>query len=1087
MLALSHPLVFRLNKRPFNLPTIGHRPYALVVLQTAILLAVFLGVAFGQTFDLRPDTPQHPKIHFRLFDLLQLESPPAPQKEGLIRIDEEGRVQVYIRAKPATPELFDQLENLGGKIDGQGLGVIQAWIPINALESLAALPEVLYIQPPDYGQTNIGSVTSEGDGILLANTARQQFGVTGQGVRVGVISDGLKGLEESIASGDLPPTTFHCQAQSITLRTNGCLSGEILVETSGGVIGKSFRSDNDLAAGAEGTAMLEIIHDLAPGAELWFTNGTTPVDWIDRAIFLSDNVDVVVSDVTYGGFFPDGQNALAQVGAEIINNPSNRSRAFFQSVGNHAISHYSGDYSDSGTGNSLGNYHLFSAISGETTGPSTPGIANKITLLPFPFGSVTVYLSWNDPANASTNNYDLGLFDCTSGSELDVSLGIQNGSQPPAETVSFSNSASVPFEVCYVIQKALQAAPRTLNVIIVGVPEGSHEFNTPGHSLTAPADTFGNLIAVGAVHHSSPNQVQPFSSQGPTFDGRLKPDLVATDGVAVTGAGGFPSPFFGTSAAAPHAAAIAALLLEANLALTFNQIRNALTSTAIDLGVSGPDNVFGHGRIDALAALNSLIGNQKLLTVTKSGTGSGTVTSTPAGISCGSDCTENYANGTNVSLTAVAATGSTFAGWSGGVCSGTSACSVSMTAPRTVNATFNQTIQNQAPSVNAGPAQTITLPNTATLKGTVTDDGLPNPPGVVTTLWSKVSGPGTVTFGNPNAVDTTADFSSAGTYVLRLTATDGALSMSSDLTITVKSQGTLGSTSSDINGDGKADIVWRNTNAGNTAIWLMNGTAIASSGFPAGVPLAWRIAGVGDVNGDGRADVIWHNTISGTVAVWVMNGLTITSVGFPGSASTDWKIGQIGDVNGDGKADLLWRNTNSGVVAIWLMNGTTIGSTGFLGGVPAQWKIKGLGDVNGDGKADVVWQHSVSGTVALWLMNGSTIVSVGFPGSTGLDWDIKGVGDVNGDGRADLIWKNAVSHMLAVWLMNGPVLSGSGLVGTPAPQWNIQQIGDLNGDGKADVVLRNQSTGTVEVWLMNGLSVTTTGSPGAANTDWEIQ
>jgi hypothetical protein len=70
----------------------------------------------------------------------------------------------------------------------------------------------------------------------------------------------------------------------------------------------------------------------------------------------------------------------------------------------------------------------------------------------------------------------------------------------------------------------------------------------------------------------------------------------------------------------------------------------------------------------------------------------------------------------------------------------------------------------------------------------------------------------------------------------------------------------------------------------------MNGTAIASAGFPAGVPLAWQIAQVGDVNGDGQADVIWRNGTSGTVAVWLMNGLTITSVGFPGSASTDWEI-----------------------------------------------------------------------------------------------------------------------------------------------------------------------------------------------------
>jgi hypothetical protein len=92
---------------------------------------------------------------------------------------------------------------------------------------------------------------------------------------------------------------------------------------------------------------------------------------------------------------------------------------------------------------------------------------------------------------------------------------------------------------------------------------------------------------------------------------------------------------------------------------------------------------------------------------------------------------------------------------------------------------------NQAPVVSAGSDQTITLPASANLDGTVTDDGLPNPPGVVTTTWSLVSGPGGVTFGNASLVDTTASFSVDGVYTLRLTADDSALSNSDDVVITV--------------------------------------------------------------------------------------------------------------------------------------------------------------------------------------------------------------------------------------------------------------------------------------------------------------
>jgi len=92
---------------------------------------------------------------------------------------------------------------------------------------------------------------------------------------------------------------------------------------------------------------------------------------------------------------------------------------------------------------------------------------------------------------------------------------------------------------------------------------------------------------------------------------------------------------------------------------------------------------------------------------------------------------------------------------------------------------------NQAPVVDGGPDQTITLPSSANLNGTVTDDGLPNPPGTVTTTWSEVSGPGAVTFGDASAVDTTASFSAAGSYVLKLQASDSVLSSSDTATVTV--------------------------------------------------------------------------------------------------------------------------------------------------------------------------------------------------------------------------------------------------------------------------------------------------------------
>jgi hypothetical protein len=107
----------------------------------------------------------------------------------------------------------------------------------------------------------------------------------------------------------------------------------------------------------------------------------------------------------------------------------------------------------------------------------------------------------------------------------------------------------------------------------------------------------------------------------------------------------------------------------------------------------------------------------------------------------------------------------------------------SLSASSQITLTVNPA--NQPPVVSAGPDQTITLPASATLSGTATDDGWPNPPGKLTTTWSQVSGPGTVTFGNASALSTSASFSIAGTYVLKLTANDGSLSASSQMSVTV--------------------------------------------------------------------------------------------------------------------------------------------------------------------------------------------------------------------------------------------------------------------------------------------------------------
>ena len=183
----------------------------------------------------------------------------------------------------------------------------------------------------------------------------------------------------------------------------------------------------------------------------------------------------------------------------------------------------------------------------------------------------------------------------------------------------------------------------------------------------------------------------------------------------------------------------------------------------------------------------------------------------------------------------------------------------------------------------------------------------------------------------------------------------------------------------DFNGDGYADILWRNTTTGDLAIWEMNGTTIlnANTAGIGNVPTNWSVVGVGDFNGDGKADILWRNTNNGNVAIWLMNGTTLTnsSTATFGTLPLTWSVAGTGDFNGDGKSDILLRDT-SGNLAIWEMNGTTIlnANTAGLGNLSTVWGVAATGDFDGDGKSDILWRDT-SGDLAIWFMNGTTVTS----------------------------------------------------------------------------------------------------------------
>ena len=291
----------------------------------------------------------------------------------------------------------------------------------------------------------------------------------------------------------------------------------------------------------------------------------------------------------------------------------------------------------------------------------------------------------------------------------------------------------------------------------------------------------------------------------------------------------------------------------------------------------------------------------------------------------------------------------------------------------------------------------------------------------------------------------------------------------------------------DFNGDGKSDILWRDSNSGLVAIWEMNGSAALAS-FGVGAETAnWQIVGTGDFNGDHHSDILWRDANTGTVAIWEMNGsAVIASLGIGGVAS-NWQVVGTGDFNGDGYSDILWRDSNTGMVAIWEMNGSTVIASFGIGAEPSNWQIVGTGDFNGDGYSDILWRDSTTGTVAIWEMNGRAVIAAFGIGGETANWQIAGTGDFNGDGYSDILWRDANTGTVAIWEMNGSAVIASLGVGGETANWQIAQTGDFDGDGKSDILWRDSVSGTVAIWQMNGSAVAASSGIGGETSNWQIQ
>lgn len=392
--------------------------------------------------------------------------------------------------------------------------------------------------------------------------------------------------------------------------------------------------------------------------------------------------------------------------------------------------------------------------------------------------------------------------------------------------------------------------------------------------------------------------------------------------------------------------------------------------------------------------------NPVYLTVTKSGRGYGSITSSDGKISCGPTCSASYTPPISTTLTAAALSASTvFAGWSGGCSGSAKTCTINSSDNVSVTAVFNNM--------------------TGTVSHTVDDF---NGDGTSDILWLHIT----------NERELLAWLLSSGTA-----SNTKVISASADSKLQVAATG-------DFSGNGVSGILWRNSDTGEVSVMTLNKTKnkiTNASTVNTSLDTSWQIKGVGDFNGDSKSDILLQDSTSGSVVIWLMDNTTLKDYGVvsPVVPST-WQIKGVGDFDGDSKSDILWQHSSTGAVTIWFMDNTTMKSYKVVSpSVDSSWQIKGVGDFDGDSVSDILWQNSTTGMVVIWLMNGSSIKSSSVVSSSvSSDWQIKKVGDYNGDGMSDILWQNSTTGAVVIWLMNGTAIKSSTTVVSSVPSdWQI--------------------------------------------------
>ncbi len=550
-------------------------------------------------------------------------------------ISKNGNIAFIASPMNDTESLLNELLTLGAKdciiVNGNVCGKAS----MSTIKKLQSLDQLKMAVPEFKPKLNVGVVDSEGDRSMLTDSIKNTVGIDGSGIKIGILSDSynsLGGAANSVLEGDLPGVG----------NPNGYTTPVTVL--------KDLPEDPEAEAprgSDEGRAMAELIHDIAPGAELFFYtafDGLLDFAAGIRALEVA-GCDIIVDDVGYfvESYFQDG--AVGGAANEVAANGV----SYYSSAGNSDRASYENDYVASGVTGPAG---------GELLDFGGNDVAQRLSI---PAGqSISLWIMWDDPQPAFNDkpnpnpdtDLDAFLFDVATSELLVASVEDNIGDGFNIELIQFENESDTDLLVDLLIEKTTGPDPRRIKYLdreerVVFIDTiGSNAGTCTGHSnvpgtIAVGAASYFNTpefndfrVSLGAAPLTE-SIVNGFSSAGGT------PILLASDGTPIEplftenpfvvgpngtntsffGADltfapdGFPN-FFGTSASAPLVAAASALLLEANTDLTTADIREALKNTAEDMDDplteefdTGYDLKTGHGFVNAFDALVEILGD----------------------------------------------------------------------------------------------------------------------------------------------------------------------------------------------------------------------------------------------------------------------------------------------------------------------------------------------------------------------------------------------------------------------------------------------------------------------------------------------